>query len=448
MPPKTLENDRLLDRNHALLFKQLLQNYETKEYKKGVKNADLILKRYPHHGETMAMKGLILTNIDRKEEGWECVRKGLRNDLKSHICWHVYGLLYRAERNYEESMKCYVNALKFDPDNLVVLRDLAVIQSQLRLFPGLVETRRSLVVRQPDVRGHHTALAVAHHFNKDYTSAEKVLRDFDGKLVVRPKNNLEHSMTTLYLNTVIAESGDYHGALKHLNSCQQDVLDKLEVLQRRATYELKLEHFDAAADAYKQLLDINPDCHRYYKGLDQALQYRTADGAVINEKVDLLAESYVQLQARYPKSNAAKRLPLEWLSGKRFKDAMDEYLRLLLQKGVPSTFVDIKSLYRDNEKAAIIESLAESYLSNLRQEKHAGFQPRTNGHSTTNGSSEQETEPPTSYLWTLYFLAQSHDLRRNLGRAADLIEEAILHTPTLVELHLTKARITGYTMAS
>ena len=34
------------------------------------------------------MKGLILNCMGRKEEAYEHVKKGLRNDLKSHVCIH------------------------------------------------------------------------------------------------------------------------------------------------------------------------------------------------------------------------------------------------------------------------------------------------------------------------------------------------------------------------
>lgn len=39
------------------------------------------------------MKGLILNCMteERKEEAFELVRKGLKHNLKSHVCWHVYG---------------------------------------------------------------------------------------------------------------------------------------------------------------------------------------------------------------------------------------------------------------------------------------------------------------------------------------------------------------------
>ena len=39
------------------------------------------------------MKGLTLNNLGRKEEAYDYVRRGLRADLRSHVCWHVYGLL-------------------------------------------------------------------------------------------------------------------------------------------------------------------------------------------------------------------------------------------------------------------------------------------------------------------------------------------------------------------
>ena len=60
--------------------------YEYKQYKKGLKAAEQILRKSPDHGETLAMKGLFLSHLDRKEEAHDFVKKGLRQDLKSHIC--------------------------------------------------------------------------------------------------------------------------------------------------------------------------------------------------------------------------------------------------------------------------------------------------------------------------------------------------------------------------
>jgi len=60
------------------------------------------------------MKGLVLTHMGRREEGIDLVKKGIKLDLMSHICWHVFGLIQKADRNYEEALKSYTQALIFD----------------------------------------------------------------------------------------------------------------------------------------------------------------------------------------------------------------------------------------------------------------------------------------------------------------------------------------------
>lgn len=61
-----------------------------------------MLKKFPEHGETLAMKGLILNCVEKKAEAYECVRAALKADIKSYVCWHVYGILYRSDRVYDQ----------------------------------------------------------------------------------------------------------------------------------------------------------------------------------------------------------------------------------------------------------------------------------------------------------------------------------------------------------
>lgn len=109
-----------------------------KQYKNGLKLTKQILSnpKYVEHGETLAMKGLTLNCLGRKEEAYEHVKRGLRNDLQSHVCWHVYGLLQRSDKKYDEAIKCYRNALKWEKDNIQILRDLSLLQIQMRDLEG------------------------------------------------------------------------------------------------------------------------------------------------------------------------------------------------------------------------------------------------------------------------------------------------------------------------
>ena len=59
MPPKKVQ----LGTRERSLFARLIQEYETKKYKLAVKTADAILAKAPEHGETVAIKGLVLFSM-------------------------------------------------------------------------------------------------------------------------------------------------------------------------------------------------------------------------------------------------------------------------------------------------------------------------------------------------------------------------------------------------
>ena len=82
------------------------------------------------------MKGLILNSMGRKAEGEEFVKKGLMRDLRSAVCWHVYGLVHKNNRRYDEAIKCYLNAIKWDKENIQIFRDLSMVQLHLREMEG------------------------------------------------------------------------------------------------------------------------------------------------------------------------------------------------------------------------------------------------------------------------------------------------------------------------
>ena len=111
MPPKKVQ----LGTRERSLFARLIQEYETKKYKLAVKTADAILAKAPEHGETVAIKGLVLFSMHEREEGLRLTKLGVRYDLNSFICWHALGIVHRMDRNYHESLKCYACLLYTSP---------------------------------------------------------------------------------------------------------------------------------------------------------------------------------------------------------------------------------------------------------------------------------------------------------------------------------------------
>ena len=163
-----------------LIFSYSQKCYEQKQYKNGLKFAKQILgnPKFSEHGETLAMKGLTLNCLGRKDEAYDYVRRGLRNDLKSHVCWHVYGLLQRSDKKYDEAIKCYRNALKWEPENIQILRDLSLLQVQMRDLEGYKETRFQLFKLRPSQRASWIGVAMSYHLLNDYEKALQILEEF------------------------------------------------------------------------------------------------------------------------------------------------------------------------------------------------------------------------------------------------------------------------------
>lgn len=409
------------------LFRSVVKNYESKQYKKGLKAAEQILRKHPNHGDTQAMKALILNSQGQSEEAFALAKIALRNDMKSHVCWHVYGLLYRSVKNYEEAIKAYKFALKIEPESNNILRDLALLQIQMRDYQGYIQSRTLMLKARSQLRQNWTALAVAYHLAGDLKEAENILNTYEGTLKSPPpKSDIEHSEACLYKNMVIAESGDIERALEHLESIMKSNLDRSAVMEMRAEHLLKLGRREDAEKAYRALLDRNNEYRKYYEGLEQALGLDRSS----EESRQALKELYESYAGKSNRVDAARRIPLDFLEGEEFKTAADHYLRRMLNKGVPSTFPNIKALYANPSKKAIIEELANGYTSEKKMNGSTGNQ--------VNGEISDRFEQSV-----LYFLAQHYNyhLSRDLTKAMDYIDRAIELNPKSVDYHMTKARV-------
>ncbi|KVI05968.1 N-terminal acetyltransferase A, auxiliary subunit [Cynara cardunculus var. scolymus] len=414
----------------ANLFKLIVKSYETKQYKKGLKAADAILKKFPEHGETLSMKGLTLNCMDRKPEAYELVRLGLKNDLKSHVCWHVYGLLYRSDREYREAIKCYRNALRIDPDNIEILRDLSLLQAQMRDLGGFVETRQQLLTLKPNHRMNWIGFAVSHHLNSNASKAIDILEAYEGTLEddYPPDNErCEHGEMLLYKISLLEECGSLEKALQELRKKEFKIVDKLSYKEEEVSLLVKLNRLEEGEKLYRVLLAMNPDNYRYYEGLQMCVGLHSKIGQYSPDEIDKLDALYKSLGQQYTWSSAVKRIPLDFLEDVKFRDAADNYVRPLLTKGVPSLFSDLSPLYDHPGKASILERLLLDLEESLK---------------TTGGyPGRSEKEPPSTLLWTLFYLAQHYDRRGLYDIALAKIDEAMQHTPTVIDLYSVKSKI-------
>lgn len=213
-------------------------------------------------------------------------------------------------------------------------------------------------------------------------------------------------------------------ALEHLRKNEHQIVDKLSVLEYMGDLYIKLGQQSTAIPIFEELIRRNPENTLYYSQYFEACQ--------ITDNCEKKLEAFKKFQDLYPRAMCPKRLPLNVAKGESFKELLDKYLRQSLRKGVPPLFVNIRSLHQDPDKISIIEDLSLQYYSNLIRSGH---------FSREDADNNLPPEPASALVWTILFLAQHYDYMRNSDKALEFVNAAIEHTPTLIELFMTKGRI-------
>eukprot|EP00053_Salpingoeca_punica_P018371 m.179800 g.179800 ORF g.179800 m.179800 type:complete len:865 (-) comp17416_c0_seq3:198-2792(-) len=408
----------------SALLKKLLRFSEMKQFKQGLRTAKAILSVYPNHGETMAMKGLVLSGMGKKEEAFELAKAGLRNDIKSHVCWHVLGLLHRSDKNYVEAIKAYRQAHRIDKDNINILRDLSVLQLQMNDLEGFKVTRQQLLAARSDQRQSWIGLAIANHLLNDFDSAENLLSTFEENEDERTKEEefVEYSELIMYKAEILEESKQYEACLNYVNSKEKFVSDKRALQELKVRLFLHLGKLEEAKKLLYFLLSINVENRWYYTALEQASGFSAS--TPFAERVKL----YDDILAKSPRAQMPVFLPMTFATGAEFAARIEAYLRKGLSKGVIPLFKTVRTLLNDPAKAATIESLVLGFEDSLA--KSGKF-----------AAADEAAQLPTCIVWTRFFVAQLLDTKGKLQEALTCINKAIEHTPTMIELYMCKAKI-------
>ena len=408
-------------------------------YKKGLKSADAILRKSPDNGETLAMKGLLLNCLDRKEEAYDYVKRGVKANLRSHVCWHVYGLLYRSDRDYDEAIKCYKNALRMDKDNITILRDLTQLQIQLRDISGFLESRQLLLNLKPTHRQSWVGLALAHHLSGNYDVAATAIETLEGTIDLeeikkKADEKYEHGELLLYKALILEEGQKFADALAALDAAEKYglIVDKLAALEARGRLLLSLGWFEEAEGVYRRLLHINQENYAYHDGLLSALR---GQGAT----VDAVVAVFEALQEKYPHSVAVRRRPLDVLSGDdpAFEVAVDAFVRRYLARGIPSLFSEFKPLYDTPAKATALGKVMHRMEDELQTSgtfPEPLEPPKPHHHLPP-------ADPPHSLMWTRFYLSLHYDRLGDTGKAVEYIDQCISESPSTPDLYSARAKI-------
>ena len=471
-----------LPRKEGDLFNDALIAYEQRKFKDALHAIEKILKKFPNHGETLCMKGLIVRNCElkpneteeeRKKKAHEFVSVGVKNNIFSHVCWHVYGLLHKADRNYKEASKCYSQALKIDPNNFLVVRDLAQAHLMLREMDEYVDARRKLFelkMGQPGSSDRANQIVIGLFMSEKWEECLEMLNEFEkfdtmdrtrrnGELLAKKKeipeptyeDTFQESEILLFRAVVLEKMGKVDECVELLEKNEKKIVDDAARLTQLC--RLKIAKGDATAAremAENDLVNRMPDNEKYHELMHESMNTKVSlmEPPMERSEEDIakLKTLYDALQKKHAKSSVCKRYPLQIVNdSSEFESLLAEYIQKPLRKGVPSLFADISSLYggiHDEEKSIgkVLKAAADSL-------KKSGKFPS----SSDNKDDVLEAKPKETHRYALNLLAMHYAKIGKIDEALKCIDEAIEakdendgdndgEQEKVLEFHLNKSR--------
>lgn len=471
----------------VILPLQVAKLYEQRQYKKGVKVADALLKKYPTHGETLSMKGLLVSNLGKKQEAYDLVKLGLKYDLKSAVSWHVYGLLYRADHNYPEAIKCYKRALNFNPASPEqILRDLGILQIHLRDVQQNIETRRQLLGMKSSTMMYWLGFAVAHQLAGNNDMALAVLERYESTLDSNRIPNVEDTEVLAYQIELMASLGMIDQALTLINKpwSIQTLVDTPSLLEMRAKLYLAKGNLKEANEIYTELIRINPDNQQYHTAYQTTKQYSSllitdTSNTQQSTKLHDFVASYIGMLRNHPRCRTLLWILLRCLpsSYPLYEPIARSYIRSTLRKGIPALYTELKQIYKLNHtlngSISKEESLArrtlftaiaseayntvvsggtftvpvvnDTFIDSLCQSLSSN-----NNNTVTKEdivkyfytvAGDNNNEVPSTYPFCTLLYSKLLDAQQKYSESLAVLEKGINHTPTVLELYLAKGKI-------
>jgi N-alpha-acetyltransferase 15/16, NatA auxiliary subunit len=389
----------------------------------------------------------------------------INDSLRSHVCWHVYGLLHRADRNYGEAIKAYKQALRIDSENLQILRDLSLLQIQMRDWEGYVVTRNSILTLKPTAQANWLSFALAKHRSGNYAGALHVIDIYLGTLTddsPERKRGYTSSELQLYKNRLLLQSSQPQEALQHLQQCQTTVVDQDAWLWHTVICHFALQQYDDARQALYQLMKRgstedyrvhmayqcavlqvpwSPTNESFSKGMDTLANTQILTAS----QKELLLHLYQQeLLAAFPRSSAIRRIPLTLLEGDDLRNCLMTYMRQSLIRGVPSLANDLGSLLvvpleQDHDHENVLDAATTSrryrrlsdpveyaahptyqMISQIAHEYSHNLQTYSKFHPD-----DEEGPTNSAFLWVLMFQAGWSAMAGSFSDALSFVERVL-----------------------
>ena len=381
------------------LLIEIKKLYDHEDYQRGLKNVLNALKKDSKQAELLAWKGLFLQKKKEPEAALEAINSAIRLDMKNPKVWKISGIVQKEQNEYVKSLQCFSQAYMKDSSDTEVVTDLCALHLYMRNYKQFLDLCKEnmKINQQPSaIIRYIIALFLSNQLN----TAIKVLNIFESKLT--PSNAEEEYLFRSELGRfhsyILIKSEKYEECINYLLN-QKIISDIITIKENLAICYQKLGKIDELYQVTTELLERYPENGDYFDFFEKSM--------LIEQYIDKLLIFKDTLKSKYAHVRILELLSINDL---RFKDLLIQHIQPLLDKGSPAIFATISAF--SSEKIEYSIQLTKDLKVSI-------------------------TSIPIKHI----FISQCYYYLEKYDEALNEINLGILHTPTIVELYVTKTNI-------
>jgi N-alpha-acetyltransferase 15/16, NatA auxiliary subunit len=435
---------------------------------------------------TWHIYGMIHRADDNYAEAIKCYRQCLRIDPVNQQILRDISTLQVHTRDYRGHHESRKQLLMANPIqvNWIGLSVAHYLANNTELAFAVVESHEQTISKEKEIKADDNErffykIRILEQMG-DYARALEMMKSKESTRFC-----LDSVSSTLKLSELLLKSGDHLQAL-------EGFLSLILINPENYVYHRGLQTCILKELGYTEVPNSSIAI-RAWSGL-----YLPTDSELVQQDskaIDVILAIYLYLVRIVPKSRAIRRIPLQFLSAEHpvFPDLMSHYVRSSIRKGIPSLFTELKSLYRRNSelglswserskirsssnvsptlKSAIIEKVLMGLFTSLQNQSvyETPVSSLTNIVSSSatvlstlpniaallppivlqpsavarnfRAPGDGDVEDPSVLPWLCIYAAKHFDELGNLSKALEYLDIAQKHTPTVIDIYVTKARV-------
>ena len=388
----------------------------------------------------MALKGLSLLGLKDKENAEKLIKDSLKLGFKNAICWHFYAIFNKETKNYSQSIKCYLQSYKNDPENYNVLRDLSYLQLFLGKFNDFDDFSRKALSLKPTLNTNWITYSFSQYLIKNYDNALNLINKIEE---IQKEKIKKQEINQIYLF-----KGEILLKLKKYDECIKELTSNIETkcTDRNLFYSLIIKAAilakknDIGIEYCNKGLLLNQDNANYYiwylnlKTNENIENYQNLlkignDESKSKQLYDILIN---EIKPQIKKSKVYDRIELALSPLEIFTKLINEYFIKNIKINLISIFTNIKFIYLfQPKKTEIISNIIKNHLESIEKNNYLDL-------SLTNNEKLSKINEIT---WIYYYSSQHYDFFKDLNKSLKYINKAITNIPSIVEFYMLKSKI-------